>query len=130
MNKDKLKEEQISFAEVKELLNRVHDDLVALLERINITESYKTYPAENIVYIMFREYYDSQDCLKIVSIVEGIDITELVEYNSVHWWFLSALAFDTDNIIKIILTKIIKEEKSKISSVLVNDDDGLVKKRI
>ncbi|WP_130830926.1 hypothetical protein [[Erwinia] mediterraneensis] len=130
MNKDKLKEEQISFAEVKELLNRVHDDLVALLERINITESYKMYPAENIVYIMFREYYDSQDCLKIVSIVEGIDITELVEYNSVHWWFLSALAFDTDNIIKIILTKIIKEEKSKVSSVLVNDDDGLVKKRI
>ncbi|PWW17739.1 hypothetical protein [Pantoea sp. AG702] len=127
-----MKDEKISFSEAKEFLNKVHNDLVALLAKNNITESYRMYPAEHIVYIMFREYYTSQDCLKIVSIVEGFELTELVEYNSVDWWFFSALAFDvdTDKIIKIIQEKITEEEKSKINSVLVKEDDGVVKKRI
>lgn len=44
----------------------------------------------------------------------------------------SALAFDvdTDKIIKIIQAKITEEEKSKINSVLVKEDDEVVKKRI
>lgn len=132
MNEDDLKEKQISFAEAKEFLNKVHNDLVALLEKNNITESYRMYPAEDIVYIMFREYYTSQDCLKIVSIVEGFELTELVKYNSVDWWFVSALAFDVDidKVIKIIQEKITEEEKSKINSVLVKEDDEVVKKRI
>ncbi|MDC7864283.1 hypothetical protein TH59_04890 [Pantoea ananatis] len=132
MNEDNLIEKKISFAEAKEFFNKVHNDLVALLEQNSITESYRMYPAEDIVYIMFREYYTSQDCLKIVSIVEGFELTELVEYNSVDWWFFSALAFDvdTDKIIKIIQAKITEEEKSKINSVLVKEDDGVVKKRI
>lgn len=87
MSKDKMKDEQISFAEAKEFLKTVHNDLVGLLEQNNIAESYRMYPAEDIVYIMFREYYASQDCLKIVSIVEGFELTELFEYNSVDWWF-------------------------------------------
>jgi len=33
MSKDKMKDEQISFAEAKEFLNKVHDDLVDLLEQ-------------------------------------------------------------------------------------------------
>ncbi|MBA8869241.1 hypothetical protein [Pantoea agglomerans] len=70
MSKDKMKDEQISFAEAKEFLNKVHDDLINLLEQNKITESYRMYPAEDIVYIIFRECYASQDCLKIVSIVE------------------------------------------------------------
>lgn len=70
MSKDKMKDEQISFAETKEFLNKVHDDLVDLLEQNKITESYRMYSVEDIVYIMFREYYASQDCLKIVSVVE------------------------------------------------------------
>lgn len=87
MSKDKMKDEQISFAETKEFLNKVHDDLVDLLEQNKITESYRMYSAEDIVYIMFREYYASQDCLKIVSVVEYFELTELVEYNSVGWCF-------------------------------------------
>ncbi|MEN4801589.1 hypothetical protein [Pantoea agglomerans] len=87
MSKDKMKDEQISFAETKEFLNKVHDDLVDLLEQNKITESYRMYSAEDIVYIMFREYYASQDCLKIVSVVEYFELTELVEYNSVDWCF-------------------------------------------
>ena len=87
MSKDKMKDEQISFAETKEFLNKVHDDLVDLLEQNKITESYRMYPAEDIVYIIFRECYASQDCLKIVSIVECFELTELVEYNSVDWCF-------------------------------------------
>lgn len=87
MSKDKMKDEQISFAETKEFLNKVHDDLVDLLEQNKITESYRMYSAEDIVYIMFREYYASQDCLKIVSLVEYFELTELVEYNSVDWCF-------------------------------------------
>ncbi|MFN2046594.1 hypothetical protein ACKVM6_03620 [Pantoea agglomerans] len=132
MSEDKMKDEQISFAEAKEFINKVHDDLVDLLEKNKITESYKMYPAEDIVYIMFREYYDSQDCLKIVSIVEGVELTELVEYNSVDWWFFSALAFDvdTDKIINIIQTKMVEEEKSKINSVIDNEDNMVIKKRI
>jgi hypothetical protein len=132
MNEDDLQEKQISFAEAKEFLNKVHNDLVALLEKNNITESYRMYPAEDIVYIMFREYYTSQDCLKIVSIVEGFELTELVKYNSVDWWFVSALAFDVDidKVIKIIQEKTTEEEKSKINSVLVKEDDEVVKKRI
>ncbi|MGC0946566.1 hypothetical protein WKH55_19140 [Pantoea agglomerans] len=70
MSKDKMKDEQISFAEAKEFLNKVHDDLINLLEQNKITESYRMYPAEDFVYIIFRECYASQDCLKIVSIVE------------------------------------------------------------
>ncbi|MEN4804407.1 hypothetical protein WKH09_14620 [Pantoea agglomerans] len=132
MNEESLKEKQISFAEAKEFLKTVHDDLVALLEQNKITESYRMYPAEDIVYIMFREYYASQDCLKIVSIVEGFELTELVEYNSVDWWFFSALAFDvdTDKIIKIIQEKITEEEKNKINSVIDKEDDVVIKKRI
>ena len=132
MNEGSLKEKQISFAEAKEFLKTVHDDLLALLEKNNIAESYRMYPAEDIVYIMFREYYTSQDCSKIVSIVEGFELTELVEYNSVDWWFFSALAFDvdTDKIIKIIQEKITEEEKSKINSVLIKENGGVVKKRI
>ena len=53
----------------------MHDDLVDLLEQNNITESYRMYPAEDIFYIMFREYYASQDCLKIVSIFECFELT-------------------------------------------------------
>ena len=87
MSKDKMKDEQISFAETKEFVNKVHDDLVDLLEQNKITESYRMYSAEDIVYIMFREYYASQDCLKIVSVVEYFELTELVEYNSVDWCF-------------------------------------------
>jgi len=78
MSKDKLKDEQISFAEAKEFLNKVHDDLINLLEQNKITESYRMYPAEDIVYIIFRECYASQDCLKIVSIVECFELTEFV----------------------------------------------------
>ena len=90
MSKDKMKDEQISFAETKEFLNKVHDDLVDLLEQNKITESYRMYSAEDIVYIMFREYYASQDCLKIVSIVEYFELTEIVECNSVDWWFFQS----------------------------------------
>ncbi|MGY3096831.1 hypothetical protein [Pantoea agglomerans] len=75
MSKDKMKDEQISFAEAKEFLNKVHDDLINLLEQNKITESYRMYPAEDIFYIMFREYYASQDCLKIVSVVECFELT-------------------------------------------------------
>ncbi|MGC0987939.1 hypothetical protein WKH43_02475 [Pantoea agglomerans] len=130
MSKDKMKDEQIFFDEEKEFLNKVHDDLVDLLEKNKITESYRMYPAEDIVYIMFREYYASQDCLKIVSIVECFELTELVEYNSVDWWFFSALAsdVDTNKITNIIQTKMVEEEKSKINSVLVKKDDVVIKK--
>ncbi|MEN4604476.1 hypothetical protein ABEG90_17905 [Pantoea agglomerans] len=130
MSKDKMKDEQILFDEEKEFLNKVHDDLVDLLEKNKITESYRMYPAEDIVYIMFREYYASQDCLKIVSIVECFELTELVEYNSVDWWFFSALAsdVDTNKITNIIQTKMVEEEKSKINSVLVKKDDVVIKK--
>ncbi len=48
MSKDKMKDEQISFAEAKEFLNKVHDDLINLLEQNKITESYRMYPAEDI----------------------------------------------------------------------------------
>ncbi len=50
MSKDKMKDEQISFAEVKEFLNKVHDALVDLLEQNKITESYRMYPAEDFLY--------------------------------------------------------------------------------
>jgi hypothetical protein len=75
MSKDKMKDEQISFAEAKEFLNKVHDNLINLLEQNKITESYRMYPAEDII---FRECYASQDCLKIVSIVECFELTEFV----------------------------------------------------
>ena len=132
MSKDKMKDEQISFAEEKEFLNKVHDDLINLLEQNKITESYRMYPAEDIFYIMFREYYASQDCLKIVSIVECFELTELVEYNSVDWWFFSTLAsdVDTNKITNIIQTKMVEEEKSKINSVLVKEDDVVIKKKL
>lgn len=115
MSKDKMKDEQISFAETKEFLNKVHDDLVDLLEQNKITESYRMYSAEDIVYIMFREYYASQDCLKIVSVVEYFELTELVEYNSVDWCFFSALAsdVDTNKITNIIQKKWLKKRKAK-----------------
>ena len=130
MSKDKMKDEQISFTEAKEFVNKVHDDLVDLLEKNKITESYRMYPAEYIVYIMFREYYASQDCLKIVSIVEYFELTEIVECNSVDWWFFQLLAsdVDTNKITSIIQTKMVEEEKSKVNSVLVKEDDVVIKK--
>ena len=108
----------------------MHDDLVDLLEQNKITESYRMYPAEDVFYIMFREYYASQDCLKIVSIVECFELIELVECNSVDWCFFSALAsdVDTNKIINIIQTKMVEEEKGKINSVLVKEDDVVIKK--
>jgi hypothetical protein len=67
-----------------------------------------------------------------VSIVECFELTELVEYNSVDWWFFSTLAsdVDTNKITNIIQTKMVEEEKSKVNSVLVKEDDVVIKKKL
>ena len=82
MSKDKMKDEQISFAEAKEFLTKcmmiqqIYQDKIKLLKAIECI-------LLKIFYIIFRECYASQDCLKIVSVVECFELTELVEYNSV-----------------------------------------------
>lgn len=84
---------------------------------------YERYSALDVVYLMFREYYDSQDCLKLIGVVQHFELSELVEYRSIVWWFLSALAFDADIkiIIGIIERKAIEEQKAHINSSVVSD---------
>jgi len=50
-----------------------------------------------------------------VSVVECFELTELVEYNSVDWWFFSTLASDddTNKITNIIPKKWLKKRKAK-----------------
>ncbi|MGC0994074.1 hypothetical protein [Pantoea agglomerans] len=64
-----------------------------------------------------------------MSIVECFKLIELVECNSVDWCFFSALASDVDtNKIINIIKKMVEEEKRKINSVLVKEDDVVIKK--
>ncbi|WKV52150.1 hypothetical protein [Dickeya fangzhongdai] len=81
---------------------------------------------------MFREYYDSHECLKLVGIFKNFELSDLVGYRTLDWWFFSALAFDVDvnKITRIIETKIIDEEKNLINSVIISEFDESDPKRI
>ncbi|MBV8874065.1 MAG: hypothetical protein JO014_15245 [Metakosakonia sp.] len=114
--------DSLSFEEAKKILSKVHGDLIFLLEKNNISD-YEMYPALDVVYLMFREYLDSQDCLKLIGVVQHFELSDLVEYRSIDWWFFSALAFDADikKITGIIERKAIEEQKVHISSSIVSD---------
>lgn len=124
-------ENYLSFEEAKEFLSKVHDDLISLLERNNISD-YEMYPALDVVYLMFREYYNSQECLKLVDIFKNFELSDLVEYRTLDWWFFSALAFDVDvkKITRIIEKKVIDEEKNQINSVIISEVSESDPKRI
>lgn len=54
MSKDKMKDEQISFTEAKEFVNKVHDDLVDLLEKIKLLKAIECILL-NILFILCLE---------------------------------------------------------------------------
>ncbi|PIF20850.1 MULTISPECIES: hypothetical protein [Pantoea] len=127
-----LEKESLSLEGAKVFLAKIHNDLQAFLEKINIIEDYEMYPAEDVVYIMLRDFYNSEECLKLFTIVHGFELTELAEYKSVDWWFLSSLVFDVDidKVRGIIEKKIAEEEKIKIKSIVVSEEDVSIRKRI
>ncbi|MCG8707198.1 hypothetical protein JHU04_000381 [Brenneria sp. 4F2] len=83
-------ENYLSFEEAKEFLSKVHGDLISLLEKNNISD-YEMYPALDVVYLMFQEYYDSQECLKLVGIFKNFELSDLVGYRTLDWWFFFSL---------------------------------------
>ncbi|MCW1834586.1 hypothetical protein [Pantoea ananatis] len=127
-----LDEETISLDDAKKFLVKVHDDLQAFLENRNISEDYEMYPAEDVVYIMLRDFFDSKECLKLLTIVQFFELTDIAECQSLNWWFLSGLVFgvDMDIVKNIIDTKIAEEEKSKISPLVTSGEDKYIIKRI
>lgn len=127
-----LEKESLSLEGAKVFLAKIHNDLQAFLEKNNMIEGYEMYPAEDIVYIMLRDFYNSEECLELFTIVHGFELTDIAEYKSVDWWFLSSLAFDVDidKVRGIIEKKIAEEEKIKINSIVVSDEDVSIKKRI
>ncbi|WP_159061608.1 hypothetical protein [Pantoea agglomerans] len=54
MSKNKMKDEQISFTEAKEFVNKVHDDLVDLLEKIKLLKAIECILL-NILFILCLE---------------------------------------------------------------------------
>jgi len=127
-----LDEEVLSLNDAKEFLAEVHSNLQAFLEDENISEDYEMYPSKDVVYIMFRNFLNSKECLKLLTIVQIFELTEIAEYQSLKWWFLSGLVFgaDMDIVKEIIDTKIAEEEKSKISSLVNSGEDKCIIKRI
>lgn len=59
-------------------------------------------------------------------------MTDIAEYQSLNWWFLSALVFgvDMDIVKNIIDTKIAEEEKNKISPLVTSGEGKYLIKRI
>ncbi|MGC1057948.1 hypothetical protein WKH49_14575 [Pantoea agglomerans] len=127
-----LDEEVLSLNDAKEFLAEVHSNLQAFLEDENISEDYEMYPSKDVVYIMFRNFLNSKECLKLLTIVQIFELTDIAEYQSLKWWFLSGLVFgaDMDVVKEIIDTKIAEEEKSKISSLVNSGEDKCIIKRI
>ena len=127
-----LDEEVLSLNDAKEFLAEVHSNLQAFLEDRNIFEDYEMYPSKDVVYIMFRNFLNSKECLKLLTIVQIFELTEIAEYQSLKWWFLSGLVFgvDMDIVKNIIDTKVVEEEKSKISSLVTSEEDKFIIKRI
>ncbi|MBK0127041.1 hypothetical protein IAE30_25190 [Pantoea sp. S61] len=127
-----LEKESLSLKGAKVFLAKIHDDLQAFLEKNNMIEDYEMYPAEDVVYIMLRDFYNSEECLELCTIVHRFQLTDLAEYKSVDWWFLSSLAFDVDidKVRGIIEKKMAEEEKIKINSIVVSEEDVSIRKRI
>ncbi|MET4058384.1 hypothetical protein ABIC12_004624 [Pantoea agglomerans] len=127
-----IEEETISLIEAKKFLVKIHIVLKAFLEKHDMLENYEMYPAEDVVYIMFREYFNSKECLRLFTIAHGFELSDLAKYNSVEWWFLSSLAFDADfdKVKSIIERKITKEEKSQIGSIIESSEGKIIRKRI
>ncbi|MBN9929001.1 hypothetical protein HZD82_10200 [Pantoea agglomerans] len=127
-----LDDETLSLNDAKEFLAEVHSNLQAFLEGNNMSEDYEMYPAEDVVYIMLRGFFNSKECLKLLTIVQFFELTDIAEYQSLNWWFLSGLVFgiDMDIVKNIIDTKIVEEEKSKISSLVTSEEDKCIIKRI
>ncbi|WP_031594455.1 hypothetical protein, partial [Pantoea agglomerans] len=67
-----------------------------------------------------------------LTIVQIFELTDIAEYQSLNWWFLSGLVFgaDVDLVKEIIDTKIAEEEKSKISPLITTGEDKYIIKRI
>lgn len=127
-----LDEEILSLNDAKEFLAKIHSKLQAFLEDRNIFEDYEMYPSKDVVYIMFRGFFNSKECLKLLTIVQIFELTDIAEYQSLNWWFLSGLVFgaDVDLVKEIIDTKIAEEEKSKISPLITTGEDKYIIKRI
>ncbi|MGC0809834.1 hypothetical protein [Pantoea agglomerans] len=127
-----LGEEALSLNDAKEFLAEVHSNLQAFLEDENISEDYEMYPSKDVVYIVFRNFLNSKECLKLLTIVQIFELTDIAEYQSLNWWFLSGLVFgaDMDIVKEIIDTKIAEEEKSKISPLITTGEDKYIIKRI
>ncbi|MBW1214316.1 hypothetical protein KYI92_10510 [Pantoea allii] len=127
-----LGEEALSLNDAKEFLAEVHSNLQAFLEDENISEDYEMYPSKDVVYIVFRNFLNSKECLKLLTIVQIFELTDIAEYQSLNWWFLSGLVFgaDMDIVKEIIDTKIAEEEKSKISPLITAGEDKYIIKRI
>ncbi|WP_312215754.1 hypothetical protein [Pantoea vagans] len=125
-------EKNLSLNDAKEFLAEIHSKLQAFLEDRNISEGYEMYPAEDVVCIMLRNFFNSKECLKLITIVQFFELTDIAEYQSLNWWFLSGLVFgvDMDIVKNIIDTKIAEEEKSKISSLVTSGEDEYIIKRI
>ncbi|WP_323169726.1 hypothetical protein [Pantoea agglomerans] len=133
MNNEVISEEEgLSLKDAKNFLSKIHNDLKSFLENNEMSENYALYPAEDVVYIMLRDFYNSEECLELFTIVHGFELTDLAEYKSVEWWFLSSLAFDVDidKVRGIIEKKIAEEEKIKINSIVVSEEDVSIRKRI
>ncbi len=129
---DLLDEETLSLNDAKEFLAEINGDLQAFLESNNMFEGYEMYPAEDVVYIMLRRFYNAKECLKLLTIVQFFELIDIAEYQSLNWWFLSGLVFgvDMEMVKNIIDTKIAEEEKSRISSLVSGGEDKNTLKRI
>lgn len=62
--------ETLSLNNAKEFLTEVHGNLQTFLDDNNISEGYEMYPAEDVVYIMLRNFFNSKECLKLLTIVQ------------------------------------------------------------
>lgn len=131
-SKNILDDETLSLNDAKEFLAEVHSNLQAFLEDNNMSEDYEMYPAEDVVNIMLRDFFNSKECLKLLNIVHFFELTDIAEYQSLNWWFLSGLVFgvDMEMVKNIIDIKIAEEEKIKISSLVTSGEDKYIIKRI
>ncbi len=119
--------------EVISLLEIVRTDLKTFLEHSNMIDEYDRYPAEDIVYIMFRNVMDLEVSFKLLNLVNyELGEGDYIFHDKILWWFLNSFFWDVnkESLEEILKERQAKEEKEKISNLVTAPVEHQDKKRI
>lgn len=121
--------------EVPELLSGVKKCLLKHLKdnKMLSADLYKHFPAVEVVFIMFRGGMDLKKCFKLLDLVNyELEPFTQVETDKRLWWFINALAWDSnkEKLRGILKERYVAEEKAKLNTLVTATVESKEKKRI